>query len=522
MTMQNSYWAKRKAQFMVKQMGRAEDTAQLMNQGYYLAQKRLEEEAEKIFQRFQRSYGLTEQEARDLIYRAGTNVDAVKRELKNMNTNADILAEMNSGAYAHRIEALHNSSAEIDRLIEKLAKRDKRLVTSHLKRTAEDAYLHSIYLTQQQAGVGFNFRQFDEQVVENLLKVNWSKKHFSQAIWDNAQDLGNTLKEEFMVNYLTGRSVDDMAKQISSRMNVSYFNARRLVRTESTFVEAEMEARGYEACHIEEYEYVSVLDNRTSSLCQQHDGKIYKVKDRQAGVNYPPLHVFCRSTTIAHIPDEYLKEATNQEYQKLKNMSFEKWKEENVRPDLIEAQTHNESSLRNKNRKTIVTKEVLNSPTLKRKVDKIGEKKKITRLIYQGIKDMLKHRSGTEFEDLLFINSETGESQLRRDYDVIRTVQPNKKMIKMVTNHPYQIIGIHNHPNSSPPSVADLMVAYTRKYKYGIVAGHNGAIFIYQADKPIDKSMYNYFLDKYNNNKYNNVKEFIDDVGRLGIFMEVL
>ena len=138
----NDYWAKRKAQFMVKQMGKAEDTAQVMNQGYYLAQKRLEEEAEKIFQRFQRAYGLTEQQARDLIYRAGTNVDSVKRELENMNINADVLAEMNSAAYAHRIEALRNSSEEIDKMVERLAKRDVRLVTRHLIHTAEDAYLH--------------------------------------------------------------------------------------------------------------------------------------------------------------------------------------------------------------------------------------------------------------------------------------------------------------------------------------------------------------------------------------------
>ena len=147
----NDYWAKRKAQFMVKQMGKAEDTAQVMNQGYYLAQKRLEEEAEKIFQRFQRAYGLTEQQARDLIYRAGTNVDSVKRELENMNINADVLAEMNSAAYAHRIEALRNSSLEIDKLVDRLAKRDVSLVSSHLIHTAKDAYLHSIYLTQQQA-----------------------------------------------------------------------------------------------------------------------------------------------------------------------------------------------------------------------------------------------------------------------------------------------------------------------------------------------------------------------------------
>lgn len=57
-----------------------------------------------------------------------------------------------------------------------------------------------------------------------------------------------------MVNYLTGGSTDDMARRLAERMNVNYFNARRLVRTESTFVEAEMEARGYEACHIDEYE----------------------------------------------------------------------------------------------------------------------------------------------------------------------------------------------------------------------------------------------------------------------------
>lgn len=246
-----------------------------------------------------------------------------------MNINADVLAEMNSAAYAHRIEALRNSSLEIDKLVDRLAKRDVRLVTSHLIHTAEDAYLHSIYLTQQQAGVSFNFTQFDEQVVEDLLKVNWSKKHFSESIWDNTHHLGETLKEEFMVNYLTGRSVDDMAKQIASRMDVSYFNARRLVRTESTYVEAEMEAIGYEECFIDEYEYVSVLDNRTSSLCREHDGKIYKVKDRKPGVNYPPLHVFCRATTIAHIPDDYMKDISEKEFKEFERQTFAQWKKSN-------------------------------------------------------------------------------------------------------------------------------------------------------------------------------------------------
>ena len=44
-----------------------------------------------------------------------------------------------------------------------------------------------------------------------------------------------------------------------------------------------------------------MLDSRTSKICNELDGKRFKVKDRQAGTNYPPMHPFCRSTTIAVI-----------------------------------------------------------------------------------------------------------------------------------------------------------------------------------------------------------------------------
>ena len=43
------------------------------------------------------------------------------------------------------------------------------------------------------------------------------------------------------------------------------------------------------------------MDSRTRKICNELDGKKFKVKDRQAGTNYPPMHPFCRSTTIAVI-----------------------------------------------------------------------------------------------------------------------------------------------------------------------------------------------------------------------------
>ncbi|MDZ5017221.1 phage head morphogenesis protein, partial [Clostridium perfringens] len=49
---------------------------------------------------------------------------------------------------------------------------------------------------------------------------------------------------------------------------------------------------------IEEYEYSATLDLRTSDICSELDNKPFKVKNAIVGVNYPPMHANCRSTTI--------------------------------------------------------------------------------------------------------------------------------------------------------------------------------------------------------------------------------
>lgn len=327
----SQYWANRKADFMWEQMEKAEDTAKLMRKVYNVAQKQLEEESNKIFDKYRRDYSLTKSEARRLIEKHGVNfknIDLALRNSEKSEAKEKILEDIDSAAYASRIKKLQQSQQTIDNLMSYIAKNDISKLSSHLKNTAEDSFLHSIYTTQKQAGFGFSFNSYDPKHVDNLLKVNWSNKHFSKAIWSNHKNLGQTLKEEFLINYLTGGSTNDIAKTIADRFGVEYFKARRLVRTESTFVEAEMEAKGYEECGLEEYEYVAILDSRTSAPCKNHDGKIYKVEDRKAGVNYPPLHVFCRSTTIAHISEEWL-DKIDKEFS-VADLDFDKWKQKVV------------------------------------------------------------------------------------------------------------------------------------------------------------------------------------------------
>ena len=49
---------------------------------------------------------------------------------------------------------------------------------------------------------------------------------------------------------------------------------------------------------VKEYRYTAILDNRTSEICKGLHGMIFKVKDIEVGVNYPPMHRYCRSSIV--------------------------------------------------------------------------------------------------------------------------------------------------------------------------------------------------------------------------------
>ena len=79
-------------------------------------------------------------------------------------------------------------------------------------------------------------------------------------------------------------------------------------------------------------------------------------------------------------------------------------------------------------------------------------------------------------------------------------------MKKMLANaEEGTIIGIHNHPRNSAPSVPDIMVAAERKYKYGIVACHDGTLYKYSVAGTVDTvniPMTQSLLDIYESGEY--------------------
>ena len=166
------------------------------------------------------------------------------------------------------------------------------------------------------------------------------------------------------------------------------------------------------------------------------------------------------------------------------------------------------------NRNTVVDKQIIDSPSYRKTINKLGESQRVSRSIFQRIKEMLSHRSGGNFEDLSFIDSQTGKYITRADYNIDSKCIPSKKMIDMALNaEPNTIIAVHNHPSSTVPSLSDINTALKKRYKYGVIACHNGDIYKYTVLGKYNEIIVDSLLDTVNKLVYN--RETIEDYDKL-------
>ena len=103
---------------------------------------------------------------------------------------------------------------------------------------------------------------------------------------------------------------------------VSQKNAERLTFTEDTYLcnEAAMQVFEREAA-ITEYEFVCTGDGETCDICRGLSGERFKIAERVPGLNFPPMHPWCRCffdpviPNLATLRGSEQKEATSREKQ---------------------------------------------------------------------------------------------------------------------------------------------------------------------------------------------------------------
>lgn len=509
------YWTKRKANLIYEQMDKAEKQADKFDKVYKESKAYLDKQINKIFDKFQRDYGLSERDARHVLknMKDQKDLNELRKVLEARPNDPNIqrlLADLDSPAYAYRMKRLERLSADLDSMRESIYHSEKQGSDSFYSDLMKDSYYKATFDLQQQTGLAYSFSDLPETEIKRLQGLKWTGEAYSDRIWSNTGALASSVKDELLVSLMTGRSVRDTSQAIAERFEVGKGKARRIVRTESAFFHNQMELLSYEDAEITKYKFVAVLDKRTSHICQEHDNKVYETKDAVPGVNYPPLHPWCRSTTIAHDDDiDYSKlerRARNPETGKVEyvpaDMSYKEWYEKYVEKPRERELSGGEHG---------ANLDYIRSDEFLDKLKRHPMTSPLSDSIARVSRQMLQHRNGTPYEDYYLLDAETGRvvalsNKARKRKGVVYNEQVRKAFKESAEQ---SLVSIHNHPSGYPPSLSDLASLQQRSknntVKYGLTIGHDGSVYWYS--KP------NKRIHKKANQEYENLIEKMIKLG---------
>ena len=143
--------------------------------------------------------------------------------------------------------------------------------------------------------------------IKAVLDRPWSGANFSERLWSNTDKLAQTVKQEIVNGMIQGINLQTMTKRVSERFETAKKNdVERLLRTEVNYTLNQATLDGYKEAGIEKYEFSATLDSRTSQICSELHGEVFEIKKIAVGLNYPPMHPRCRSTTIPIVDYENL------------------------------------------------------------------------------------------------------------------------------------------------------------------------------------------------------------------------
>lgn len=254
------------------------------------------------------------------------NVARFKAEMERLGLN-QYLPE-NYDFRMTRLEMLNN---QIWAELKKAGIEQNNLTVNSVINTINNSYNQAIFDTEKHFGSLLTFSKLDSQTVQEILNYKIEGKHFSNRIWTNTDILAEQINSKIATAVAIGQSPEKTIREVRERFDVGRFYAERLVRTESAFYHNSAELRAYQELGVEKYRIIATLDNRTSDICQHKDHKVFKISEAKQGVNFPPFHPLCRTTTAAYFGEEFKPETriardpkTGKSYE-VPNMSYEQW-----------------------------------------------------------------------------------------------------------------------------------------------------------------------------------------------------
>ena len=315
MTMQmmrsDEYLIKCAEKRMESYMHTADKTAHKISDVYQNALRELKRPLESIFKGL--SVGISNAEVKRILNVVdNTDIDELfKKAVENISdpdTKQIMQNEFKRPAIKAKVNQIKSLSEKIKATCKAVIESTTKLTDDCLSELIPYAYYHSAYDKQHSSGMGMFLPLLTEERIDEIRLTNWSGIRYPERIRNNSTRLADLLTAEVLTGFLTKKNQIRMAEIMAQRIAEAFNRSYTLLRTEACFVTNQAELQSYVDNAVQKYRYVAVLDMRTSKMCRLLDGQEFDVDKAIVGINFPPLHPHCRSTTRPIIDGEDLSE----------------------------------------------------------------------------------------------------------------------------------------------------------------------------------------------------------------------
>lgn len=246
--------------------------------------------------------------------------------------------ELNSAYYKSRIARLQELYRQYQELAAKYADDEENDMAIGLAKRYEDTYLlenYNKYLVV--GGLDVNFAHFNEQELKDIVYQPWQGSNFSKRIWNNyTKVMPEVLTDVMFRSTALGYSYNRVERMLRDKFQgVVKSNIHRLVITEMGHAAEKATAEFYEDSDIEQYQYLATLETNTCDVCAHLDERVFNVKDKKEGINYPLMHPYCRCSTMGYMKDlpdittRWSRDPITGKSKWVKNQPYSEWAKSN-------------------------------------------------------------------------------------------------------------------------------------------------------------------------------------------------
>ncbi|WP_101773987.1 polymorphic toxin type 50 domain-containing protein [Peptostreptococcus faecalis] len=279
---------------------------------------------------------LNSEELAEFKYTVADYIKMGKENAVHENWQKELI-NMSSRYHISRLQAMQTA---LRNYTENFVALEEKEISENIIDNLKESYYKNAYEIAKGTNVVTDLYMLDNNMISQFIHKPWTPDgiEFSKRIWGKHRpELVDFLDKKLTQGLIRGEHPKKLVSELAKAFDVKKDHAKTLLYTETAHFQQKAQEMCFKDLEVEKYQIVATLDIKTSDLCRSLDHKVFDEKDRQVGINAPPFHIRCRTTTAPYFDDmedvERMARDKHGKSVRVKDMSYNEWYDKYVKSD---------------------------------------------------------------------------------------------------------------------------------------------------------------------------------------------